>query len=143
MVSLKVCVIGISLALFAINVEAGKIVEMQVKTDTEPDSEMDNGGFLHMAICGTTQCCQMINLDTQFNDFQQGAVDSFVGQYLQNCDNFELEDDSLKALLVTHRGDDAWNGEWIRILLDSGKFFDCAGPGWLDNDEFANVQCTP
>ena len=121
---------------------AGKIVEIQTKTNgNEWDAWMDSG-HLDLVICGTDLCCLIDDLDSPLgNDFQWNALDSFIGGALQGCQDFDMPGDILKSFILAHRGPDAWLGDYVNILLDSGRFHHCLIPGWLDESEQFYLTC--
>ena len=74
---------------FAMAIQASKIVEIQVKTSNELNADM-TFGHLDLVICGEPECCLIENLDSKYDDFQLGSLDSFTNQDLQGCRNFGL-----------------------------------------------------
>ena len=70
-------------------IQASKIVEIQVKTSNELNADM-TFGHLDLVICGEPECCLIENLDSKYDDFQLGSLDSFTNQDLQGCRNFSL-----------------------------------------------------
>ena len=72
-------------------IQASKIVEIQVKTSNELNADM-TFGHLDLVICGEPECCLIENLDSKYDDFQLGSLDSFTNQDLQGCRNFSLQE---------------------------------------------------
>jgi hypothetical protein len=130
----------ILLLVFVIGINAGKIIQLQSLTSRDADAEMN--GELDLVVCaGTFGCCLITTLDNEYDNFESGVLDVFAGQYLQGCFNFEVTDDTITTLLVSHRGEDAWLGEWFRILFDDGRWVQCDIPDWLDNEDELNLMC--
>ena len=74
--------------------------------------------------------------------FFSGGIDVFTGPQLQGCENYQLPKNLIKEIIIIHRGLDAWLGEYIFILLNSGTFYHCDIPGWLDNDGEVRLECS-
>ena len=74
---------------FTMAIQASKIVEIQVKTSNELNADM-TFGHLDLVICGEPECCLIEDLDSKYDDFQLGSLDSFTNQDLQGCRNFSL-----------------------------------------------------
>ena len=74
---------------FTLAIQASKIVEIQVKTSNELNADM-TFGHLDLVICGEPECCLIEDLDSKYDDFQLGSLDSFTNQDLQGCRNFSL-----------------------------------------------------
>jgi len=118
---------------------AGKILELQTKTSTDTDSGMN--GALTVEICDTSlNCCHAGEIDSDRDDFNKGHVDVFFGGMIRDCDGLELADGAA-LLIVTHNGLDGWKGDWIRIVLDGGKYLQCPMGFMLDNFESATLSC--
>ena len=71
------------------------------------------------------------------NDFQRGALDDFEGDDLQECRDFDLPDNDLKSMTVFHSGTDGWGGDYVRLILESGKYYECRME-WMDDDSIHN-----
>ena len=136
-----VCILAIS-STNAVD-ENGKIVEIQTKTSGEifADISSEAAAHLDLVICGTTDCCLIDTLSNGNINFMLGAIDDFFGPDLQGCENFEMPNNELKLLKISHRGYDAWLGEFINVSLDSGVYFHCEITQWLDNDEEVELAC--
>ena len=76
---------------FTMAIQASKIVEIQVKTSNELNADM-TFGHLDLVICGEPECCLIEDLDSKYDDFQLGSLDSFTNQDLQGCRNFSLQE---------------------------------------------------
>ena len=44
---------------------------------------------------------------------------------MKECDGFYLPDGAIGAMTLTHDGSDAWQPEWIRVLLDDNTYLMC------------------
>ena len=100
------------------------------------DVEMMNKEFL---------LCFIDDLDNLFsNDFKQGAIDTFEGRSLQECNNIPLVDNELPYLRITHNLFDQWIMEYMIIELDNGKAFFCPDGEPIDNFEYHDLadNCT-
>jgi hypothetical protein len=122
---------------------AGKLVEMQVKTNAEPHSEMGVNGHLDVVICSAKDCCLIERLNNDENNFSVGKVDNFEGPWLQGCEDFELDDNKVERFILAHRGTDAWLGDYFRILLtDPNGFVNCVVPGIMDDSAEFQLVCS-
>ena len=84
-------------------------------------------------ISGET-CCEIDSLDSYGNNFEQGDLDWFVKSNLKNCENFQVPKggSSRMSVTVTLSGGDAWYGEFIRVLLHTGVFYQCPVTSWIE-----------
>merc|ERR1711892_784945 len=112
-----------------------KILEIQTRTATDSDADM-NGGL-------TVEICNAGGLDSNGDDFQKGFVDVFYGSAIGECDGAVIGDGAA-IMIVTHDGIDAWLGEWIRVILDDGVYIQCPieADGWLDDFQTITLKCT-
>ena len=121
-------------------VENGNITEIQIKTSSSVFAGMTYG-HIDLVICGSYDCCLIERLESSNDDFNQGAIDDFVGEDLQGCQNFGLPKNQLNTLLISHRGVDSWLGEYVFVLLDSGVFYRCDIQDWLRGDGEVRLDC--
>ena len=121
--------LALLLLMSPLSVMSGKLVELQCKTQFVPHADMING-HLNFNICGTSGCCFIDEInDPNIHNWQQGALDSFTGTELQECNGFDIPDGGLSSFTISHSGDDAWGGE----QLDS----------WSKVDDTCMVQQQP
>jgi len=82
-------------------------------------------------------CCKTGTLNSQYWDFEDGHVDTFL---LNNCGT---DVDASLGLKVTyqHQGGDAWEGEWTQVLLSDGIMKYCGGTGDLDDNKSKTTYC--
>jgi len=55
-----------------------------------------------------------------FDDFESGNVDTFDGQWIQDCNN-KFISERLSAIKVNHSGSDAWGVDWIKVRVEPGR----------------------
>ena len=89
MASKKVLIAAIVL-LSANLANCGRIVEIQTMTGTTWGAGMDALGQLNVQICSGSRCCQVSNLNNQYDNFEEGYVDKFRNWDLKQCQNFYL-----------------------------------------------------
>ena len=119
-----------------------KLVELQIKTRDVADAGMN--GFLSFNICTANEniCCTIIDIDSSLDNFEPGHLDDFTAEQLPGCYGMEISENENFRLIVFHRGSDAWFGQYIRLLLDSGIYFQCPVTDWMDDDESKIIDCT-
>jgi hypothetical protein len=51
-----------------------------------------------------------------YDDFESGKVDTFNGQWIQDCNN-KFISENLREIKITHSGSDAWGVDWIKVRV--------------------------
>ena len=120
---------------------ASKLTELQIKTRNVADAGMN--GFLSLNICTANEniCCTIIDIDSNLDDFEPGHLDDYTGEQLVECAGFEVSENDTFLVTIFHRGADAWFGQYVRLLMDSGIYFQCPITSWMDEDEIKNIDC--
>ena len=118
-----------------------KLLELQLKTQDVYDAGMDLEGNLAFDICSGGQCCYMFTIDLPYNQFRRGLIEGFTGRQLEECENFGILNGTVTQMKVTHSGPDGWLGEYIRLLLDNGVYFQCDINDWLDDGDHVYLEC--
>ena len=120
---------------------ASKLTELQIKTRNVADAGMN--GFLSLNICTANEniCCTIIDIDSSLDDFEPGHLDDYTGEQLVECAGFEISENDTFRVTIFHRGADAWFGQYVRLLMDSGIYFQCPITFWMDDDEIKNIDC--
>ena len=136
---MKVFIIYILILPFATPM---KLTELQIKTRNVADAGMN--GFLSVNICTTNEnkCCTILDIDSFLDNFEPGHLDDYSGEQLVECAGFEMSENDNFRVTIFHRGDDAWFGQYIRIFMDSGTYFQCPVTAWMDDDSIETVDCT-
>ena len=129
------------LALAPIFVFSSKLVELQLKTQNAPNAGMDLEGNLGFDICAASHCCYLYLMDYPYNQYVKGRIEGFTEGQLQECQHFPIPDGNVTELKITHSGVDAWLGEYIRLLMDTGIYYHCPINDWLDNAEHMYLDC--
>ena len=65
----------------------------------------------------------------------------FFGSTLGECEGAELGEVTSALMVLTHSGSDAWRGDWVRIVLDGGRYLQCPLDAELDNLETVTLRC--
>merc|ERR1712168_1105096 len=106
---------------------------------------------LDLRICGLRsglKCCTAEELDNGvFTDnFQPGVVDSFEGDELGECENFDIGSVSSGAdieMRLFHTGTDGGRFDWVTVTLDSSEKYRCFFEEELDgNGSEVGKRCT-
>ena len=127
--------LGLALLLIIspLSVMSGALIEVQCRTKNVGDAEM-NGGQISFDICGPNGCCSIDNIDDpNIDNWERGYIDAFTGTELQECNGFDIPDGGLSSFTISHSGDDAWGGDFCRLLLDSMVYYDCKIDDFLDD----------
>ena len=70
--------------------------------------------YIYVEICSHSGiCCSSGRLATARADFVAGLMDTFYGSAIGDCDGMDVGEGEA-TVVVTHTGDFAWSGEWIR-----------------------------
>ena len=118
-----------------------KLLELQLKTQDVYNAGMDLEGNLSFDICSGDQCCYMYTTDLPYDQFRRGLIEGFTGRQLEECENFSILNDTVTEMKVTHSGPDGWLGEYIRLLLDNGTYFQCNINDWMDDGDHVYLEC--
>ena len=131
----------LALAIIIPSIQCGKLVELQLKTQDVDDADVDNDGYIEKEICAGGSCCYMQELNLGYDQYERGLLEGFTGQQLAECEGFDIPDDGTVSVRLIHFGGDAWLGAYIRLLLDNGIYYQCPISSWLDDNDFANLEC--
>ena len=118
-----------------------KLLELQLKTQDVYNAGMDLEGNLSFDICSGGQCCFMYTTDLPYDQFRRGLIEGFTGRQLEECENFSIMYGTVTEMKVTHSGPDGWLGEYIRLLLENGTYFQCNINDWMDDGDHVYLEC--
>ena len=121
-------------------IQCGTILEFQFKTQDVHDAGMDSGG-INFEICSGSECCFIQNTDYPYDQWARGVIEGFTGSQLQECSEFKIPDNGTAEVKLFHFGDDGWRGAYVRLLLDSGVYYQCPINDFLDNNDHMYLQC--
>merc|ERR1712098_346389 len=89
--------------------------ELIAKTANIKDAECDRCN-VYATICDAqSNCCDAGDLNTQHDDFLRNEMDLFTS--IGDCQGFSLDPTHDLTMTVRHNQDDAWYGDWIRVIF--------------------------
>jgi len=103
------------------------VITILTKTGSAPEADVDGDGHIDISLIGTKSgpLCTVKDVDRKnFDDFESGNVDSFNGEWIQDCNN-KFISENLSKIKVTHSGSDAWGVDWIKVLFSDGTQQEC------------------
>merc|ERR1712154_635653 len=84
------------------------LVHLEVKTDNGFESGMDAFGSIDVRIYNENDgFCEIQNLQSSDNNFENGDLDVFYVDDLKNCFLFYIPDNNVTKMTVQHHGSDA------------------------------------
>ena len=93
------------------------------------------------------KCCTINDADNWVINFQWDHLDEFHDEDLQTCQGFEIEyseEDGFpyhETVEMFHTGSNGWNSQYVRVLTDTGVYWQCPFDDWLNADEVRVVDC--
>merc|ERR1711936_831541 len=120
----------LALAIGAASADLGTIQRISTLTSICEDCDMTLFGTLNVKVCGGgggvggyEPCCSVVNI-ANFDSglFQQGQLDDFTGQELEDCNNYslsQLSNPSDLDVTVYHEGSDGAQLDWIEISTNT------------------------
>ena len=104
-------------------------------------------GHLSFTLCFGKKCCAINNADNWLINWQWDHLDEFHSEDLQECEGFEVEyteEDGFPyhgQVTVFHSGRDGWLGMYVRVLTDTGVYWQCPISEFIDEDEIKVLDC--
>ena len=99
--------------------------------------------FFYVKICNPASCCQ-VELNSNWNDFNCGNLDTFYGSHLNynggNCLNFNISSASrsLSIKRVPNGSGEKWRGDYIDLIANNVRYvytYRCPGNDrWIPAD---------
>jgi len=134
MVSIKVISLFLSLAMAS----AQTVIPLVNKIDVvyvrvaDCDGCGMTDGQISLKVCGKgdadgveSECCQTGFLENgEDHVFARGQVATFKGSDLGQCEGFDMSQtyaDDL-SMEITHSGNDMGKFEWVRVMVDAGRY---------------------
>merc|ERR1711910_13290 len=120
----------LALAIGAASANLGTIQRISTLTSICEDCDMTLFGTINVKVCGGgggvggyEPCCSVVNI-ANFDSglFQQGQLDDFTGQELEDCNNYslsQLSNPSDLDVTVYHEGSDGAQLDWIEISTNT------------------------
>ena len=62
------------------------------------------------------ESCRIPSLDNWYDTFERCRLDLFAGEYLKDCDMFEVTDGNIETLRLKITGEDAWTVNYFRYI---------------------------
>jgi hypothetical protein len=104
-------------------------------------------GHLSFTLCFGKKCCAINNADNWLINWQWDHLDEFHNEDLQECEGFEVEyteEDGFPyhgQVTVFHSGRDGWLGMYVRVLTDTGVYWQCPISEFVDENEIKVLDC--
>merc|ERR1711936_399430 len=133
-------------SILPLAMSTSRIMEMQVKTGDWPGSGMQFSGHLSFSLCFGKQCCTINDADNWVLNFQWDHLDEFHDEDLQTCQGFEIEyseEDGFPyhgQVSMFHTGRDGWNGQYVRVLTDTGVYWQCQLDNWIISWQWDHID---
>ena len=83
--------------------------------------------------------CEILNLQSSDNNFENGDLDVFYVDELKNCFLFYIPDNNVTKVTVQHHGSDAWLPEYFQMHMDPSAVVQCDDGEWIDNEELHTI----
>merc|ERR1711934_394032 len=116
------------------------LVHLEVKTDNGFESGMDAFGSIDVRIYNENDgFCEIQNLQSSDNNFENGDLDVFYVDDLKNCFLFYIPDNNVTKMTVQHHGSDAWLPEYFQRHMDPSAVIQCNDGQWIDNEELHTI----
>ena len=93
------------------------------------------------------KCCAINDADNWVINWQWDHIDEFHTEDLQECEGFEIEYSEEEGfpyhgrVTLFHSGRDGWNGQYVRVLTDTGVYWQCQLDDWVNADEIKIIDC--
>ena len=93
------------------------------------------------------KCCAINDADNWIINWQWDHIDEFHTEDLQECEGFEIEYSEEEGfpyhgrVTLFHSGRDGWNGQYVRVLTDTGVYWQCQLDDWVNADEIKIIDC--
>ena len=104
-------------------------------------------GHLSFTLCFGKKCCAINNADNWLINWQWDHLDEFHSEDLQECEGFEVEyteEDGFPyhgQVTMFHSGRDGWLGMYVRVLTDTGVYWQCPISEFIDENEIKVLDC--
>ena len=83
--------------------------------------------------------CEILNLQSSDNNFENGDLDVFYVDDLKNCFLFYIPDNNVTKMTIQHHGSDAWLPEFFQMHMDPSAVIQCNDGEWIDNEEMHTI----
>ena len=122
--------------------KTSKMRELQIKTRHIHNAGQNGHLSLHVCNSDESNCCIILDIDNYLDNFEPGHLDGYTGAELGECAGFEISESDTFRVTLLHEGHDGWFGQYIRILMESGTYFECPITTWIDNDDIKTIDCS-